>query len=148
MDLILDRLIQALAAQLQQPGAMLTPGAREALSALSRDEARLFFGQAGHLVHYGSDGEAVNELIGVITGLQRDEAPADAVLRPGDVVRLAGRPSAGLSAYDAAAPTDTWYVIRYVGDDGTADVQPELTYDYVVEVVPLASLETLEAREP
>lgn len=148
MDLILDRLIQALAAQLQQPGAMLTPGAREALSALSRDEARLFFGQTGHLVHYGSDGEAVNELIDVITGLQRDETPTDAVLRPGDVVRLVGQPSAGLPDYEAASPTDTSYVIRYVSDDGTADVQPELTHDYVVEVVPLANLEKLEAQGP
>ncbi len=32
------------------------------------------------------------------------------------------------------------YVVRYVGEDATVDVQPELTMDYGIETVPVAAL--------
>jgi hypothetical protein len=57
-DAVIDRLIQALAAQLgASADAALTPIAAEALAGLSRSEARLIFSTAGHLAHYGADTE-------------------------------------------------------------------------------------------
>jgi hypothetical protein len=55
-DRLLERLIEALAAQAGASAApALAPGAVAALSDLSRAEAMLVFGHAGHLVHYGSN---------------------------------------------------------------------------------------------
>jgi hypothetical protein len=35
---------------------------------------------------------------------------------------------------------DDSYVVRYVGDDQTVDVQAELTMEYVIETVPVAAV--------
>ncbi|WP_236145522.1 hypothetical protein [Verrucosispora sp. SN26_14.1] len=49
---IIDRLLLALAAQLDTSGGpALAAGAAEALADLSRAQADVIFGQAGHLVH-------------------------------------------------------------------------------------------------
>jgi hypothetical protein len=141
-DGVLDRLIQALAAQLDTSAhPALTPGAVDALSGLSRAEANLIFSYAGHLVHYGADTEPLEILIQLIADIQRGEAAADAAIVPGDEVRLVGEPPASLAAYDAAWLRETVFVVRYVGDDATVDVQPNLTEDYLIEAVPTAIVE-------
>jgi hypothetical protein len=33
------------------------------------------------------------------------------------------------------------FVVRYVGDDATVDVQTDLTEDYLIETVPIASVQ-------
>lgn len=129
---VIKRLILALAAQIDAPaGSALLPGAAAAFAGLSRAEAGLLFGHAGHLVHYGAGTEPLELLMRLICEVQRGEALTDARFRAGDVVRLAG---------DAAWLRDTTFVIRYVGDDATADVQPELIDDYVLQTVPVAIL--------
>lgn len=138
---ILDRLIQALAAQLDSSvGSALAPGAAEALAGLSREEANLLFSHAGHLVHYGADTEPLETLIQLISEIQRGEAQADATIRPGDEVRLVGELPASLAPYDAGWLRETRFVVRYVGDDATVDVQPELIQDYAIEEVPVANV--------
>src|SRR5262249_23246893 len=97
-DTVLDRLIQALAAQLDTAvHPALTPGAVEALTGLSRAETNLIFSHAGHLVHYGTETEPLEILIQLISDIQRGEAAADAAIAPGDEVRLAGQPPASLA---------------------------------------------------
>jgi hypothetical protein len=136
---VIERLILALAAQLDAPAcSALTPGATEALTGLSRAEAGLIFGHAGQLVHYGSNTEPLQLLIRLISEVQRGEAPEDAAILAGDAVRLVGEPPASLAAYDPAWLRDTVFVVRYVGEDATVDVQPELIDDYVIETVPIA----------
>ena len=99
---VVDRLLLALAAQLDRSGdPALAAGAVEALADLSRAEADLIFGQAGHLVHYGVDTEPLKTLIHLISAVQRDEAPGDAAVRPGDEVRLVGELPESLAGYDA-----------------------------------------------
>jgi hypothetical protein len=137
--MVIDRLIQAFAAQLDTSGhPALTPGAVEALTGLSRAEANVIFSHAGHLVHYGADTEALEILIRLISDVQRCEAAADAAIMPGDEVRLVGEPPASLAAeYDATWLRETVFVVRYVGDDAKVDVQPDLTEDYLIEAVPI-----------
>jgi hypothetical protein len=141
-EMIVDRLIEALAAEVdtsEQPA--LTPGAVEALTELSRDEANLIFGQAGHLVHYGTDTQPLETLIRLISDIQRGEAAADATIIPGDQVRLVGELPASLAEYNRTILRETVFVVRYVGDDATVDIQPELTVDYLIETVPIANVE-------
>jgi hypothetical protein len=138
---VLDRLLLALAAQVgvcEQPA--LAPDAVEALSVLKRAEVNLIFGAAGHLVHYGGDNKPMEDLIRLISDIQRGEAAGGAVFLPGDEVRLAGELPAHLAEYNARWLRETVFVVRYVADDGTVDVQPELTEDYVIEAVPTATL--------
>jgi hypothetical protein len=146
---VIERLILALAAQLDTPArSALTPGAAEALTRLSRREAVLIFGVAGHLVHYGADTEPLELLIRLISDIHRGQAPADAAILPGDVVRLVSEPPASLAAYDPTRLRDTAFIVRYVGDDATVDVQPELIDDYVIETVPIAIVRPAQTHNP
>jgi hypothetical protein len=79
-------------------------------------------------------------LIQLISDIQRGEASADDVIRPGDDVRLTGELPASLAEYDETWLRETVFVVRYVGDDATVDLQPELHEDYVIEVVPTANV--------
>jgi hypothetical protein len=49
-----------------------------------------------------------------------------------------GEPPASLAAYDPTWLRETVFIVRYVGDDATVDVQPELIEDYTIETVPIA----------
>jgi hypothetical protein len=141
---VIDRLLLALAAQLDASrDPILASGAVEALADLSRAETDWIFGQAGLLVHYGADTEALETLIHVISAVQRSEAPADAAVRPGDEVRLVGALPESLAGYDEAWLRDTVFVVRYVGRDATVDVQSDLAEDYVIATVPAAMVEPL-----
>jgi hypothetical protein len=136
---VLDRLIEALAAQIDTSAhPALTPRAVEALTGLSRAEANLIFSHAGHLVHYGADTEPLEILIQLISDIQRGEAAADAAIVPGDEVRIVGEPAGSLAQYDATWLRETVFVVRYVGDDATVDVQPDLVEDFLIEAVPTA----------
>ena len=138
---VIDRLLRALAGQLgtsKEPA--LTPDAVEALSGLRRAEAQLLFGHAGHLVHYGTDTEALEALIHLITAVQRDEAPVDAAVKPGDEVRLVGELPESLAEYDETILRETVFVVRYVSKAPTVEVQTDLTVDYTVETVPASAL--------
>jgi hypothetical protein len=127
----------------------LTPGAVEALAGLSRAEADLLFGQAGHLVHYHANTEPVEVLLQLIADIQRGAAAADAVIRPGDEVRLVGQLPASLADYDETWLRETVFVVRYVGDDAMVDVQPDLNEDYVIQTVPTANVTPAQKqREP
>ncbi|MCG5460523.1 hypothetical protein MED01_003041 [Micromonospora sp. MED01] len=138
---VLDRLLLAFAAQLQtSEGPALAAGAVEALANLSRAEADLIFGQAGHLVHYGADTAPLETLLDAISAVQRGEAPDGAVLRPGDDVRLVGELPESLVGYDETWLRSTVFVVRYVGRDATVDVQSDLTEDYVITTVPAAGV--------
>jgi hypothetical protein len=141
---VIDRLLLALAAQLDRSGGpALTAGAVEALADLSRAEADLIFGQAGHLVHYGVDTEPLETFIHLISAVQRGEASGDAAVRPGDEVRLVGELPESLAEYDETWLRETVFVVRYVGRDATVDVQSELTADYMIATVPAAIVEPL-----
>jgi hypothetical protein len=145
---VLDRLIQALAAQLDTSASpALTPDAVEALTGLSRAEANLIFSTAGHLVHYGADTEQLELLIQLISDIQRGEAPADAAIVAGDEVRLVGEPPATLATYDANWLRESVFIVRFVGDDDTVDVQPELWNDYVIETVPIATVRLARTQD-
>jgi hypothetical protein len=138
-DSVLDRLIEALAAQVSSlADPALAPAAVEALTRLSRAEANLIFGHAGHLVHYGANTESLELLIRQISDIQRGEVASDAAIVPGDEVRLVGELPESLADYDTTWLQETVFVVRYVGDDATIDVQPELWNDYVMETVPAA----------
>jgi hypothetical protein len=140
---VIDRLLLALAAQqhTESKEPSLSAQAVEALAELSRDEAALIFGQAGHLVHYGVDTEPLVSLIDMISAVQRGEVPANAALKPGDAVRIVGDLPENLSKYDERILRRTVFVVRFVGRDATVDVQPDLTEDYVIETVPAAIVE-------
>ncbi|HEX8630564.1 MAG TPA: hypothetical protein VF755_20585 [Catenuloplanes sp.] len=138
---VLDRLIEALAAQVDIAGSRtLAPGAVAALGDLSRAEASLIFGAAGHRVHYDADTEPIATLIRLVSDAQRCAAGADAVIRPGDEVHLASGLLPDPASNATSGSEEVTYVVRYVGDDGTVDVQPELTMDYVIETVPAAAV--------
>lgn len=137
---VIERLIEALAAQVAA-GYGLAPGAVEALSDLSRSDAGWIYGVAGHLVHYGVDTEPLQELIQLIADFQRSATRPDAPIMPGDEVRLVGELPAHLATYDAGWLRETVFVVRYVGGDGSIDVQPALTEDYVIETLPNGSVE-------
>ncbi|MBL6280297.1 hypothetical protein JMF97_29465 [Micromonospora fiedleri] len=141
-ELVIDRLLLAMAAQLGTSGSpALAAGAAEALADLSRSQAEVIFGQAGHLVHYGADTEPLKALIHAITAIQRDEAPADATIKPGDEVRLVGEVPESLADYDEMWLRETTFVVRYLGRNAMVDVQPDLTEDYVIATVPAAAVE-------
>jgi hypothetical protein len=138
---VVERLIQALAAQLgTSTRPALTPGAAEALTGLSRAEANLIFSHAGHLVHYGASTEPLEILLQLISDVQRAAAAADAPILPGDEMRLVGELPASLAVYDETWLRETVFVVRYVGDDATIDVQPDLTEDYLIETVSVANV--------
>jgi len=62
-------------------------------------------------------------------------------------VRLVGEPPASLTAeYDATWLRETVFVVRYVGDDATIDVQPNLTEDYLIKTVPMAIVKPARTR--
>ncbi|MBO3751666.1 hypothetical protein J5X84_36810 [Streptosporangiaceae bacterium NEAU-GS5] len=141
---VIDRLLLALAAQLDTPGGTaLAAGAVEALADLGRAEVDLIFGQAGHLVHYGADTEPLETLIHLISAVQRGEASGDAAVKPGDEVRLVGELPESLAGNDETWLRETVFVVRYVGSDATVDVQPDLAEDYVIATVPAALVEPL-----
>jgi hypothetical protein len=141
-EIVIDRLLMALAAQLGAAGEpALTAGAAEALADLSRAEAQLIFGAAGHLVHCGADTGPLETLIDRITTLQRPEAPADAVVKAGDRVRLVGELPESLADYDETWVRETVFVVRFVGRDPRVEVQPDLAEDYLIAAVPAAGLE-------
>ncbi|MET8197887.1 hypothetical protein [Micromonospora taraxaci] len=143
-ELVIDRLLLALAAQVDSSGGpALAAGAAEALTDLSRSEANVIFGRAGHLVHYGADTEPLTTLIHAITAIQRDEAPADATIKPGDEVRLVGEVPESLADYDEMWLRETTFIVRYVGRTTMVDVQPDLTEDYVIATVPVDRVEPM-----
>jgi hypothetical protein len=143
-DGVLDRMIEALAAQVEMTeGRTLAPGAVAALAGLSRAEARLIFGAAGHRVHYDAGTEPIATLIRLISDVQRSAAGTDAVIRPGDEVHLVRELLPAQASNDVPWWDEVIYVVRYVGDDETVDVQPELTMDYLVETVPAAALRAM-----
>jgi hypothetical protein len=137
---VLDRLIEALAAQIEVAGSRtLAPGAAAALGNLSRAETRLIFSAAGHRIHYEGS-EPIARLIKLLSEVQRSAADPDAVIRAGDEVQvvqelLPAEARSGVSWWDEVS-----YVVRYVGDDQTVDVQAELTMDYVIETVPAVAV--------
>ncbi|WIN00380.1 hypothetical protein ACTOB_004082 [Actinoplanes oblitus] len=137
---VIDRLLLALAMQQHDKSGKsgLPDQVAEAFAGLSRDEAGVIFGQAGHLVHYGMDSEPLVSLIDMISAVQRGEAPEHAALKPGDSVRIVGDLPESLAEYDEAILRRTVFVVRYVGTDATVDVQPDLIEDYVIETVPIA----------
>ncbi|MEU4693471.1 hypothetical protein [Actinoplanes sp. NPDC023714] len=120
-DRLLERLIRALAAQVAaSPSPVLAPGAVAALGGLSRAEARTFYGAAGHRVHYETDTEGIATLIDLVSAAHRFAADPDTAIRPGDAVHVA----------DVSPREPDWfYTVRFVGDDGTVDVQPELRWN-------------------
>lgn len=138
---ILDRLIRALAAQVAAASTgALAPAAVEALAELSRAEAKVIFACAGHLVHYDADTEPVELLIRLISAIQRDEAPTDARIVAGDRVRLVGDLPPSLAGDNEKWLRETIFVVRYVGDDDTVDVQPDLVEDFLIETVPTVNV--------
>jgi len=138
---VVERLIRALASQVVAPDSrVLAPGAIEAFGGLDRAETRELFGSAGHLVHYGAETEDLELLMELISQVQRQETDVNAALAPGDVVRIVGELPHGLDDYDPSWLSETPFVIRYVGLDATADVQPTLLEDYVMKTIPLENL--------
>lgn len=101
---VIDRLLLALAAQRHDESgkSSLSDQVAEAFAELSKDEAGVIFGQAGHLVHYGVDTEPLVNLIDMISAVQRGEVPEDAALKPGDSVRIVGDLPESLASYDEA----------------------------------------------
>jgi hypothetical protein len=83
----------------------------------------------------------VETLVQLISDIQRGEAAADAEIAPGDKVQLVGVLPTRLAEYNPTVLREIVFVVRYVGDDATVDVQPELTVDYVIETVPVANVE-------
>lgn len=139
---VIERLIRALASQVvASDSRVLAPDAIEAFGGLNRAETREIFGSAGHLVHYGTETEGLELLMELISRIQRQEADVNAALAPGDVVRLVGELPHGLDGYDSTWLSETPFVIRYVGPDATADVQPTLLEDYVIETIPIENLQ-------
>ncbi|WP_018255340.1 hypothetical protein [Salinispora mooreana] len=92
----------------------------------------------GHLVHHGADTEPIEVLIQLISDIQGREAEAGAAIAPGDRVRLAGELPASVTDHGATRPSETVFAVRYVGDDATIDVQPDLAEDYTIKSAPIA----------
>ena len=138
---VIDRLLLALAAQVAaSEDPILAAGTIEALADLGRAEADLIFGEAGHLVHYGGGTEALAALLRLISAIQRGEVGGDAAVRPGDEVHLVGELPERFASWDETLLRECVFVVRYVGADGTVDVQPELIQDYFIETVPIANV--------
>jgi hypothetical protein len=83
----------------------------------------------------------------LISDVQRGETAANAANVPGDRVRLVVEPRANLAEFDLAWLRQTVFVVRYVGDDATVDVQPDLSEDYVIETVPADMVEPAGTRD-
>lgn len=111
-----------------------------ALEGLSRSEANLIFGAAGHLVHYEADTEPLRRLIELISDVLRGEASPEAAVLPGDEARLVGELPEALAEYDAQWLRETAFVVRYIGEDHTVDVQSDLTEDYMIASVPVSAV--------
>jgi hypothetical protein len=132
---LLERVLTALAEQLDASGPMTRE--RLGLGELNRSEMRLVAGVAGHLVHYdyGLD-HPLARLLDAVTDAARQESIERGLVNkwlPGDRVYLNdGRWSRP-------------HVVRFVGDDGTLDVQPYLLDDYVIETVPSESVHRASA---
>ncbi|MFG1992845.1 hypothetical protein ACGFJ7_22985 [Actinoplanes sp. NPDC048988] len=142
---VIARLLQALAEQVAaSPG--LAEAAAEALADLSRAESETVFGEAGLLVHYGADTEALEALIREITAVQRREVAQDAPLRPGDEVRLVGELPESLAGYDGTRLRETTFTVRYVSRAPTIAIQSDLAEDYLVATVPASAVERLPSR--
>jgi hypothetical protein len=145
-EFLIDRLLLALAAQLDlSKDPVLTAGAAEALADLSRDQAEVLFGQAGHLVHYGADTEPLEALIHAMSAVLSDEAPPDAPFRPGDEVRLVGALPDSLAGSQEEEIREIKFVVRYVGRSPMVTIQTELTEDYWITTVPAADLEPFQS---
>ncbi|GIE91484.1 hypothetical protein [Actinoplanes regularis] len=146
LELVIDRLLLALASQLDpSKDPILTADAADALADLSRAQAELIFGQAGHLVHYGADTEPLEALINAISAILSSEAPEDAPFRPGDEVRLVGALPESLAGSDEAELRKTKFVVRYVGRGPMVAVQTDLTEDYWIVTVPAVNLEPIRS---
>ena len=138
---VVDRLLLALAGQIDEVGDRgLAAGAVEAFADLSRAEAALIFGQAGHLVHYGAGTGPLETLIQQISAIQRGETSPDDAIRPGDEVRLVGPVPESLAEYAETWVRETLFVVRYVGRNAMVDVQADLSEDWVIATVPAAVL--------
>ena len=87
----------------------------------------------------GADTEPLTILIQLISNIQRAEATAEKSFLPGDEVHLVGELPAGMADYDATWLRETVFIVRYVGDGDTIDMQPDLAEDFVIETVPTAN---------
>ena len=153
---VLERLIAALAAQVASaPDGLLADEARVSLADLGRGEVRWLFAVAGHLVHYGDAAAGPLEALAQqVTELQREETTASADTRarglrvdldgtqllPGDEVRVSGDVPQELH-YGVDFLCEAVFVVRWVGADGTVDIQPGWDDDYVIVTVPLGVLQ-------
>ena len=139
-----ERILLSLAAQVATAGpAGIAPEALDALSDLTRYEARTFFGVAGHLVHYdGVPGLA--SLAQMVEEAQRAEATRRDGLLPGDRVRLVGELQADFANHDEEWLRQMVFTIRYVGDDETVDIQPDFQEGYIIETVAVSHLRSVE----
>ncbi|WP_223874397.1 hypothetical protein [Salinispora mooreana] len=43
-----------------------------------------------------------------------------------------------MTDHGATRPSETVFAVRYVGDDATIDVQPDLAEDYTIKSAPIA----------
>jgi hypothetical protein len=137
---LVERLITALGAQVAAgvTGELALP-ALDALADLTRLEAREFFGHAGHLVHY-DDAPGVERLSELVAASMREQNVASEWMRPGDRVRLVGAIPLDLAETSEDWLRATTFVVRFVGEDQTVDIQPDFHEDYVVMTVPAASV--------
>lgn len=140
LESAVEALLTALAIQAGEAGSVhLARGVLEALTGLSREAIRRVLGSIAHLVHYGCGSEVeqagqwLEQLFEeLIAALRRASDDAPGKLRPGDLVELTvDRVSDHLRAGAAMR-------VYFVGDDGTADVGFESSWDeylvYSVEV--------------
>ena len=107
----------------------------DGLARQRRSTVRTILGCTGHLIHYGTDPEArrLKALRDQLTSALRSitDPPPGGIL-PGDAAELlADRPEDGLVA-------GTPVTVRYVGTNGTSDVEP--LDDYVIVTVPSEAL--------
>jgi hypothetical protein len=139
-----ERLIMALAAQIGSSAERgLAPEAMAALGDLTRFEASSFFGIAGHLVHYG-DLPDVELLMELVVDSQLSDDASGGELRIGDRVRLVDPPSLFVAETSEEWLTATTFAVRFLGEDGTIDIQPDLVDDYVIFTVPAAAVSPIE----
>lgn len=139
-DRLLERLIAALAAQSEHG---LSPRALEQFEGLTRDQALTIFGMAGLDLHYGLEDAGLRTIIRAASDALRAESDEGAAFRPGDAVRVVGGLPPALADCDETWVRETTFTVRYVNGDGTVDIQPDLSEDYVIETVPAGSLVTV-----
>lgn len=142
---VIDRLLLALAEQHRESADPTLPtSVAEAFADLSREESRLLFGQAGELLHYGAGDAPLRHLVRAICTVARDAAATSAAIRPGDDVRLVGAPDR-IGGYSHEWLSRTTFVVRHVGDDGTVDLQPDPTEDFVILTVAVEHVRPVRA---